>query len=107
MRVATLKSSATFDYRGLALLHFEPRYRHAGHYLLYSKRDIPAYARQVASGRRWAPHPLVEAALEDGCTITVARILPGKSRSDRASLRARSGGLSRICPLCISEGVAH
>lgn len=90
--------------RGLALLHFEPRYRHAGHYLLYAKRDLEGYAQAVATGRIRAPHELVEAAQTYGMVQTlVAELYPGRDRHDRKRMRAR-GGLARLCPVCRSEG---
>lgn len=95
-------ASSTYSYRGLYLLHFEPRYRHAGHYLGYAKRSIRDYARQVIAGTRFAPHPLVEHALLAGCTVTIAAVYPGHDRADRRRMRAR-GSLARICPICLEE----
>lgn len=92
-------TSATYSYRGLFLLHFEPRYRHAGHYLGYAKRDLRRYARDVIAGRVFAPHPLVECAILSGADITVADVYPGGDRALRSLLRRR-GSLARICPIC-------
>lgn len=92
-------ASSTYAYRGLYLLHFEPRYKHAGHYLGYAKWGIADYARRVARGVAFAPHPLVQNAVCSGLEVTVAAIYPGLDRTDRRRMRAR-GGLSRICPVC-------
>jgi hypothetical protein len=92
----------------LVLLHFEPRYEHAGHYLLFEK-SIGAggdYARRVVAGKVTAPHALVEAAMLAGCELSIARIFHGATRADRRRLRAHNG-LSRHCPICHELGVAR
>jgi hypothetical protein len=95
--------SSTYAYRGLYLLHFEPRYRHAGHYLGYAKRDTAGYARRVARGAALPPHPLVECAVASCEEVRVAAIFHGADRADRRRMRAR-GSLARICPICRESG---
>lgn len=92
--------------RGLVLLHFEPRYEHAGHYLIYAKREPRRYALDVIARRRFAPNALVDAALDAGVDVQVAAVFPGWDRNDRRRMR-RSGGLSRFCPTCRSSGAYH
>lgn len=90
--------------RGLYLLHFEPPYRHAGHYLGYS-RDISArIAEHLAAGAKSSP--LVRAALASGSTVLLAASMPGLGRTDERRLK-RQGGLSRHCPLCRAYGDYH
>lgn len=92
----------------LFLLHFEPAYQHAGHYLGYAKGTgrVGEYAKRVAAGKVHAPHPLVERALLQGSEITVAAIFYGDNRDERRRLR-RQGGLSRHCPVCRARGYYH
>ncbi len=73
----------TYSYRGLYLLHFEPRYRHAGHYLSYAKSDIRHYAERVIRGAAMPPHPLVASAVVNCEEIIVAAIYPGADRAER------------------------
>lgn len=92
----------------LVLLHFEPRHEHAGHYLLYAKRTGrgPEYARRVIDGSVPPPHPLVLSAILAGCTIKVASVFTGATRTERLRMR-RNGGLSRFCPVCWQTGSWH
>lgn len=90
--------------RGLYLLHFEPRYRHAGHYLGYADDVDRRVAEHLRCGSRSSP--LVSAAIAAGSTITVARTIAGGTRSLERRLK-RSGGLSRHCPVCRASGSYH
>ncbi len=89
---------------GLYLLHFEPRYRHAGHYLGYAGDT----ERRIAEHRRCGDRssPLVRAAIAAGATVTVARLWPGGDRTLERRLK-RGGGLSRHCPTCRATGSYH
>lgn len=82
---------------GLYLLHFEPRYQHAGHYLGWAK-DVDRRVHEHLSGSAKAS-PLVRAALAAGCTVTLAATMPG-DRTEERRLKNR-GGLGRsCCPTC-------
>jgi hypothetical protein len=94
-------SSTSTAPHGLYLFHFEPRYRHAGHYLGYADniarrviehRDVPSKAS-----------PLVRAAIDAGCALTVTRVWIGAGRDDERRLK-RGGGLKRHCPTCRARG---
>lgn len=92
----------------VVLLHFDPPYEHARHYSIFAKgigrgRD---YAREVIAGRRFAPHPLVQSAIEAGCEITIAKVFAGADRNERHRMRS-NGSLSRFCPICREEGTHH
>lgn len=82
---------------GVYLLHFEPRYRHAGHYLGFAE-DI---GRRVVEHRQVPSKasPLVQAALGAGCAVTLARVWPGADRNRERRLKVQ-GGHSRKCPTC-------
>lgn len=89
---------------GLYLFHFEPRYQHAGHYLGFAT-DIERRTREHLEGHRRSS-PLVRAALEAGCLVTIARVWQGGDRQLERRLK-RGGGLSRHCPICRDRGTFH
>lgn len=88
---------------GLYLLHFTPRYRHAGHYLGWAL-DIE---RRVGEHMRGGAHasPLVRAAARDG-RVGLVRVWVNGDRTLERRLK-RQGGLSRHCPVCRSTGTYH
>ena len=92
----------------LFLLHFDPPYQHARHYLGYAVGTGrgAAYARRIAAGTALGPHELVMAAQADGCTIHVADVLHGEGRATQRRLRA-NGSLSRFCHYCREAGTWH
>lgn len=85
---------------GLYLLHFEPAYEHARHYLGYAD-SIPRRVREHFAGGSKAS-PLVRAALEAGSRVTVTRVWLGGSRDLERRLKRR-GGLSSSCPTCLAR----
>ena len=99
---------ATLPKSGVYLLHFEPRYKHAGHYLGYAD-DIGrrVYEHEISgSGSR-----LVDAARAAGVNIHLARTWPGADRNFERKLKGRklqpdgphsahTGSLKRHCPIC-------
>jgi predicted GIY-YIG superfamily endonuclease len=54
----------------LYLLHFDPRYRHAGHYLGYTE-DLP---KRFALHIQGKGSPLVKAAVNNGSRIVLVRV---------------------------------
>lgn len=92
------------DGAGLYLFHFEPRYRHACHYLGYADSIGRRIAEHLAS--RANASPLVRAALAAGCSVQLARCFPGETRTTERRLK-RQGGLSRHCPVCRATGRYH
>lgn len=86
---------------GLYLLHFEPRYKHAGHYLGYSSNWPARVIEHLERGPKASP--LVRAALEAGCAVSVSRVYEGGSRKRERSIK-RAGGLGRSCPVCRAAG---
>lgn len=92
----------------LVLLHFDPPYQHARHYLIYAKRTGfgRAYAEDVIRGLRPPPHPLVTSAIYAGCDIRIASVFQGASRMERLRMR-RNGSLSRFCGICHQLGIDH
>jgi hypothetical protein len=84
----------------LYLLHIEPRYRHAGHYLGFCQAErVDRRVNEHLSGGSKAS-PLILAALMAGRTVTLARRWEGV-QYDRKAERAKKGrGHTRMCPLC-------
>jgi hypothetical protein len=87
----------------LYLLHIEPRYRHAGHYLGFtSDRTVDRRVNEHLAGGCKAS-PLIVAALLAGRAVTLARRWEGP-QFDRAFERKLKslGGKSRAqrCPFC-------
>lgn len=81
------------------LLHFAPRYRHAGHYLGYTE-NVPKRFRLHLKGRG---NPLVAAAVENGSKVILVRIWHGDGNAERDLKRYGSRG--RLCPLCTPGAV--
>jgi predicted GIY-YIG superfamily endonuclease len=78
----------------LYLLHFDPRYRHAGHYLGYTE-DLPKRFALHLSGRG---SPLVRAAVRSGSKIALVRLWAGDGNAEQEI--KRRGSRARLCPIC-------
>jgi hypothetical protein len=87
----------------LYLLHFDPPYRHARHYLGWTGGTV-----DDRFGRHLSGHgsPLVRAAVQAGSTVTVARTWPG-TRSDERALKSRRKNGARLCPTCRAHPECH
>jgi hypothetical protein len=85
---------------GLYLLHFEPRYRHAGHYLGYADDIARRVLEHVTTPSKASP--LVQAALAAGCRVTVSRLYLGEGRTFERKLKRR-GSHARHCPTCVQR----
>ncbi|HYE94480.1 MAG TPA: GIY-YIG nuclease family protein [Terriglobales bacterium] len=83
------------------LLHFEPDYRHAAHYL-GSANDVEERVKEHVSGQG---SPLVKAAVEAGCRVEVARVweaAKGYGRRLERRLKDRKES-TRLCPKCLAK----
>ena len=84
------------------VLHFDPPYRHAGHYVGWTKdADVTRRVREhlEQTGRR--PSRLVAAAIGAGCVIRLAASFEGSIEDEQ---RIKKGhGAKRICPICKGE----
>lgn len=89
---------------GLYLLHLEPRYAHAGHYLGWARNITRRQAEHLAGGQKASP--LIRAAVAAGSTVVLARTWAGGDRTLELRLK-RQGGLSRHCPICRQTGSYH
>lgn len=81
---------------GLYLLHFDPPYQHAGHYLGWAKDIEERIARHMSGkGAR-----LVRVAINAGSKIELTRVWENATRADEARLK-RQGSRARLCPACV------
>ena len=79
----------------LYLLHFDPRYKHAGHYLGYTD-NLPKRFGLHVNGRG---SPLVKAAVTSGSTILLVRIWDEDGNAEQEIKRVMRS-LVRLCPVC-------
>lgn len=89
--------------KGVYLLHFEPRYRHAGHYLGYAD-NVARRVHEHRTGQSGVK--LTEAAAQAGCTMMLVRVWKNRGRKFERSLKGlrnnkRTGSLARLCPACL------
>lgn len=82
---------------GLYLLHFDPPYEHAGHYLGWAANIERRVAEHLAASS--AASPLVRAAIAAGSVVSLARVWVGGDRTLERRLKRRHEG-PRLCPLC-------
>ena len=81
--------------KGVYLLHFERPYKHARHYLGYSK-DIEG---RLEEHRKGCGARLLFIIKEAGIGFVLARVWKGKSRKWERKLKD-SHNVPRYCPLC-------
>lgn len=89
---------------GLYLLHLEPAYKHAGHYLGVAGNIRERVTQHLAAGSRSSP--LIRAAIAAGSSVELARVWADQGRTEERRLK-RQGGLSRHCPTCRARGTYH
>lgn len=79
------------------LLHFDPRYQHAGHYIGFCQDDSPE--RRFEHHMAGRGSPLVKAAIAAGSRVHVAQFFPGASRTFERKLK-NWGSARKWCPAC-------
>lgn len=81
------------------LLHFDPPYKRARHYLGFSEGDFPEDV-DVRVGRHIGGQgsKLTKAAVKGGCTLILACTFTGGR--DKERLLKKSHNVPRICPIC-------
>ena len=89
----------------LYLLHFDPPYQHAGHYLGFTSGPVAVRVAQHTSMTAKGS-PLVRAAILAGSTVTVARTWARGTRTEERRLK-RHHQLARHCPICRAAGKGH
>lgn len=80
------------------LLHFDRAYKHAGHYVGFTKGDVSERLTEHANG---TGARLTQVASRAGITFVLARTWKGGRKEERR-LKAK-GGASRMCPICCLE----
>jgi predicted GIY-YIG superfamily endonuclease len=81
--------------QGVYLIHFEPAYKHARHYLGYAD-DIAA---RLALHRAGQGARLTQVAADAGCKIRLVKVWPGADRHFERKLKNRKES-PRLCPIC-------
>lgn len=82
------------------LLHFDPPYKHARHYLGWTEGDDPW--PRIIRHLQGQGSPLVRAAVESGSLVTLARTWSDSDRYKERRIK-NGGGLRRVCPVCRDE----
>jgi nicotinamidase-related amidase len=85
------------------LLHFDPPYKHAKHYLGFSE-DIPGRIRAHVTRNG---SPLVAAAKAQGSRVILTRVWPSAHRDDERRLKRQRHGLGYFCPRCNAKWAQH
>jgi hypothetical protein len=80
----------------LYLLHFSPKYKHAGHYLGYCDEASPLRRLKQHTAGRGAN--LTAYASAAGCLLRLVASCPGTRADERR--RKRTHHRSRYCPIC-------
>lgn len=79
------------------LLHLDPPYRHARHYVGFAT----CVARRVAHHRAGTGARFTQVVVEAGHAILLARVWRGRSRRFERALKNREyGSLDALCPRC-------
>jgi hypothetical protein len=85
---------------GIYLIHFDPAYKHAKHYLGYADNIEPRInAHLHGHGAR-----LTQVARDAGCTLLLVRIWEGADRTTERKFKNRSH-VPMLCPICKGEAV--
>lgn len=81
------------------LLHIDPPYQHAKHYLGYSEQDDTGEKRLAMhlSGRG---SPLIKAAVAAGCKVSLVRVWQQATRTFERQLKNNGHVGPRLCPTC-------
>lgn len=83
------------------LVHFERPYRHAQHYLGWTRELRQRFYRHVSTAPQRRGSALMRAVVGAGIAFKVVRVWPGDRAEER---RWHDGGhLRRRCPICRGE----
>lgn len=86
------------------LLHFDPPYKHAQHYLGFAEGDPIYRIRKHRRGASRATLPMAAAAA--GCEMRIAWVWPDGTRTDERRLKNRSH-LPKLCRFCCDLDTAR
>lgn len=85
------------------LIHFDPPYKHAGHYCGVARNGL---LRRMREHRQGKGANLVRVALKAGSKLRLARVWVDADFALEAKIK-RQGGLSRKCPICKAAKAAQ
>lgn len=83
------------------VLHFDPPFHHAKHYVGFTPDADPARRVQEHLRCTQKGSPLVRAAIQAGCEVSLAAVIEGCRNTER-KLKNRKK-TSAFCPLCKGE----
>ena len=83
------------------LLHFDRSYRHARHYIGWTRN----LEQRLAEHRAGRGSPLIAAAIADGIDFQLAAIWQGDRHAERR-LHRQKNTRARLCSICIADGTA-
>ena len=82
------------------LLHFDPPYKHAQHYIGWTSKDVDErLLRHVKQGKNPRGSKLVYHAVKAGCKITISKVWKDKDRDFERKLKNRKNS-RRLCNIC-------
>ncbi len=84
------------------LLHFHPRFQHAGHYLGWTGNSHGDARSRFEYHLRGQGSPLVKAAVQAGCEISISRTWMDVTRNFERRMKTHSA--TRLCPVCSGPG---
>lgn len=83
------------------LLHFDRKYRHAGHYIGWTKEKFPR--KRLAAHAAGTGANLLRVLKDHGIGWKLARVWMGATRDDERKLKNRKEA-ARLCPVCHYSG---
>lgn len=86
------------------LLHFDKPYKHAKHYIGFTK--LNDYEIRIKDHRDGKGARLMTIIRNNNIGFTVSKIWKNVDRKFERSLK-KQGGASRICPICKSNKIIH
>jgi hypothetical protein len=89
----------------LYLLHIDPPLAHASHYLGFTERT-PEQRLHEHTNVPSKGSPLVQAAVAQGSTVTLARVWDNGTRTMERMLKNRKNS-KKLCPCCQGTGTVE
>lgn len=80
------------------LIHFDSRYRHAGHYIGWTKEKFPR--KRLDAHRDGTGARLLRVLKDHGIGWKLARVWMGTTRDDERALKKFKNAAARLCPYC-------
>lgn len=84
------------------LIHFDQKYRHAGHYIGWTKERMPR--KRLDAHRAGTGANLLRVLKVHGIGWKLARVWMGATRDDERRLKRRKNAAAKLCPVCRYSG---